>query len=95
MQIGRVNQYFAIVGPRNRNLSGIDRTQDRGFVPADRSSGCCKIVHRFQLPLQLQNILCSPSLKNSIRGQCGADGRGIFVDRLERFKACRARITAA
>jgi hypothetical protein len=50
VQIGTVNQYFAIVGPRNRNLSEIDRTQDRGFVSADRG-GCCEGVHGFQLPL--------------------------------------------
>jgi hypothetical protein len=52
VQIGGVNQYFAIVSPRNRNLSSIDRTQDRGFVPADRSSGCCEGVHGFQLPFE-------------------------------------------
>ena len=52
MQVGRVNQYFTVIGPRNRNLSGIDCTQDRGFVPADRGSGCCEGVHGFQLPLQ-------------------------------------------
>jgi hypothetical protein len=52
VQIDRVNQYFAIVGPRNWKLSKIDRTQDCGFVPADRSGSCCEGVHGFQLLLQ-------------------------------------------
>ena len=67
MQVSRVNQYFAVVGPRNRNFSGIDCTQDRGFVSADRSSRGYEGVHRLQLPLQRGNMVQPPSLKNGIR----------------------------
>lgn len=38
VQIGRIDLHFAVLRLRNRNLSGFDRTQDRGFIPADRRS---------------------------------------------------------
>lgn len=45
VQVGRVDLHFAVLGLRSRNLSGFDRTQDRGFISAYRRSGCCEGVH--------------------------------------------------
>ena len=65
VQIDRVNHYFAIVGPRNRNLSGIDG----GWQGVDGCAGITDFMPRLAKRAWWR---CSRTLPTCRRQRCAA-----------------------